>query len=253
MKLFPRVISVGLGLFFPVALCTAVLGFEKAPAASSPDAVEKTSQKTPSLSGKVVETMDSGGYTYINLERDGEKVWVAVPKMKVKVGQEIALNPGGVMENFKSATLKRNFEMIIFSSGPVTQDENKAGKPAEKKSMGSSPAAATQEATKVEKAAGPDAYTIGELFKGRDTLDKKNVVVRGKVVKVSSGIMGKNWIHLQDGSGDAKEKSHDIVVTSQDLPAVGDVVTASGTLYKDKDFGAGYKFGVIIENAKVSK
>jgi hypothetical protein len=106
---------------------------------------------------------------------------------------------------------------------------------------------------KVEKASGPDAYTVGELHKNKDLLDKKNVVVKGKVVKVSPAIMGKNWIHLRDGSGDRAEKSDRLVVTSQDLPAVGDTVTARGTIYKDKDFGAGYRYAVIMEDARISK
>jgi len=102
---------------------------------------------------------------------------------------------------------------------------------------------------KVEKAKGPNAYTVGEIFAKSADLDKKPVAVRGKVVKVSTGIMGKNWIHLQDGSGIAGKGTNDLVVTSKDVPKVGDVVTASGTLSKDKDFGAGYKYPVIVEEA----
>ena len=106
---------------------------------------------------------------------------------------------------------------------------------------------ASSEKIAVEKAKGPNAYTVGDLFAKGAELDKKPVVVRGKVVKVSREIMGKNWVHLQDGSGDAGKGTNDLVVTSKDAPKVGDVVTASGTLYKDKDFGSGYRFQVIVE------
>ncbi|HXW68054.1 MAG TPA: hypothetical protein VEJ88_00485 [Dissulfurispiraceae bacterium] len=71
------------------------------------------------LSGKVAETMNSGGYTYVLLEKDGEKTWVAVPQIKVTKGQTISFKPGYEMENFTSKTLKRTFEKIIFSAGPV--------------------------------------------------------------------------------------------------------------------------------------
>ncbi len=111
------------------------------------------------------------------------------------------------------------------------------------------PAAATP--IKVEKAKGADGYTVSEAFEKAGKLDKKTVVVRGKVVKVSKGIMGKNWVHLQDGSGDPGKGTNDLVVTTQDSPKVGDVVTAKGTLYKDKDFGAGYQYKVIVEDATV--
>jgi len=104
---------------------------------------------------------------------------------------------------------------------------------------------------KVEKAKGADAYTVSETYEQAGKLDKKQVVVRGKVVKVSRGIMGKNWVHLRDGSGDPAKGTNDLVATTQDVPKVGDVVTAKGILYKDKDFGAGYKYRIIVEGATV--
>jgi len=104
---------------------------------------------------------------------------------------------------------------------------------------------------KVEKAKGSDAYTVSETYENAGKLEKKTVIVRGKVVKVSKGIMGKNWVHLRDGSGDSGKGTNNLVVTTQDLPKVGDVVTAKGILYKDKDFGAGYKYKVIVEEATV--
>ena len=114
-------------------------------------------------------------------------------------------------------------------------------------------APATSEPITVEKAKGADAYTVSEAYEKAAKLDKKTVVVRGKVVKVSKGIMGKNWVHLRDGSGDPGKGTNNLVVTTQDVPIVGDVVTAKGTLYKDKDFGAGYKYQVIVEEASVKQ
>jgi hypothetical protein len=119
---------------------------------------------------------------------------------------------------------------------------------------GGSPGVKAQAATeqiKVEKAKGADAYTVFETYEKAGKLDKKTVVVRGKVVKVSKGIMGKNWVHLRDGSGDSGKGTNNLVVTTQGDPKVGDVVIAKGTLYKDKDFGAGYKYQVIVEEATV--
>ena len=70
-----------------------------------------------SLSGKVVETMNSGGYTYVSLEQNGKKTWVAIPAATVKVGQEMTLQPGMEMKNFTSKTLNRTFDSVIFSGG----------------------------------------------------------------------------------------------------------------------------------------
>ena len=109
------------------------------------------------------------------------------------------------------------------------------------------------EPIKVEKAKGADAYNVSETYEKAGKLDKKTVVVRGKVVKVSKGIMGKNWVHLRDGSGDSRKGTNNLVVTTQEVPEVGDVVTAKGILYKDKDFGAGYLYKVIVEEATLKQ
>lgn len=92
---------------------------------------------------------------------------------------------------------------------------------------------------------------MAELYEKSGALNGTVVTVRGKVVKISKQIMGKNWVHLQDGSGDAAAGSNNLVVTTQDVAAVGDVVTATGTLAKDKDFGGGYQYAVIIEETKL--
>ncbi len=220
-----------------------------------PGAVEPAEPSV--ISGKVVETMNAGGYTYICLEKNGKKTWLAVPETKVTVGAEMSFLPGTVMTNFTSKTLNRTFESIVFSSGPAGEQPAGHGAPAvsAKGGGGGSKAAssAKEKGISVAKAEGPSAYTVAEIFSKRGSLNKKTIVVRAKVVKVSAGIMGKNWIHLQDGTGDQSKGTHNLVATSQDLPAVGDVVTVKGKVIKDKDFGAGYKYAVILEEASVQK
>jgi hypothetical protein len=106
---------------------------------------------------------------------------------------------------------------------------------------------------KVAKATGADARTVAEVWAQRKALKDKPVTIRGKVVKFNPGIMGKNWLHLRDGSGTADKKDNDITITTADTVAVGDVVTAKGKVLVEKDFGAGYAYPVIIEEAKVAK
>jgi len=225
----------------------------------------KAPVKMDTLSGKVAETMNSAGYTYILLDKEGEKIWVAVPEMQVSIGGEVVLTPGIEMANFTSTTLNRTFEKIIFSAGPVSGKDESVGKnvkmppgdlPME---MMKAPASGGMgvstpiDDVKVEKATGQDAYTIAEIYEKKSSLCNNKVIVRGKVVKVLSKIMGKNWIHLQDGTGDEEKGNYDLVVTSQEMSSVGDVITVTGTLYTDKDFGAGYKYNVIVEEASFNK
>jgi hypothetical protein len=204
----------------------------------------------PSLAGTVAETMNSGGYSYVLLENNGAKTWVAVPEMKVTRGEKMAFQPGFTMTKFTSKTLNRTFSSIVFSSGPASAGPNAESAPSAGRKAAVPRAG---KAIKVAKASGPNAFTVAEIFAKKAALDKKQVVVRGKVVKVSQGIMGKNWIHLQDGTGDAGKGTQDLIATSQASPAVGVVATVKGTVYKDKDFGMGYKYSVIIEQATIQR
>ncbi len=113
MKRFKVVLAVGVAVLIGVGGCKAAK--QEAPAAAPQSQTQ--SPAVSALSGKVVETMNSGGYTYVCLEKDGQKTWVAMPQTAVKVGQEVTCQPGMVMTNFMSKTLNRTFESIIFSGG----------------------------------------------------------------------------------------------------------------------------------------
>ncbi len=202
------------------------------------------------LSGKVVETMTSGGYTYALIEKDSIKTWVAVPQTKIVKGQTITFLPGAEMTNFHSKTLNRTFRKIIFSGG-VAQTPSSTGHSEGPASKGAIVVPA--EKIKVDKASSEDAYTVEEIYQNAESLDKKKVTVRGKAVKVSTGIMDMTWIHLQDGSGDPKSGTHDLVITTAGSAAVGDIVTATGIIAKDKDFGSNYKYRVIMEKAIIKR
>jgi len=106
---------------------------------------------------------------------------------------------------------------------------------------------------KVPKATGPEAKTVAEIVtKGADLKDK-SVVVRGKVVKYTAGVMGKNWIHLRDGSGSAADNTNDVVVTTKDETKLGDVVLARGMVRTDVNLGSGYSYKVLVEDATLQK
>jgi len=101
----------------------------------------------------------------------------------------------------------------------------------------------------VEKPA--NGKTVAELFAEVDTLKNTEVTVRGKVVKFTANILGRNWIHVQDGSGDAAQKNHDITITSTEQTSIGSIVTFKGTLVTDQNFGSGYFYPVLMEKATI--
>ncbi len=223
---------------------------------SSAPAHAVTPRNVEPISGTVLETMNSGGYSYIYLQKmNGDKIWVAVTETAVEVGSRMGFNPGMVMSNFESKGLKRTFGSIIFTDGSIRMSASDSSAASNKKqatSSGSKGATVGKDAKiSVAKAVGPNSITVEEAFVNGASLDKKNIVVRGKVVKVSTGIMKKNWIHIQDGSGSQEKGTYNLVCTTQDKVEAGAVVTVSGILMKERDFGGGYKYNVIIEDARI--
>jgi hypothetical protein len=210
---------------------------------------------TAGYSGTVIETMNSGGYTYVNVDTGKETLWAAANQFEVKAGDKVMVPQGMPMKNYHSKTLDRTFELVYFVSNiSVAGSEQPAGQiPQGPAGMTQNlapptPAAPVQiDLSGIEKPEG--GKTVAEIFSKKADLAGQRVVVRGKVVKFNPGIMGRNWIHLQDGTGE--EGTNDLTITTNAMAKVGDTVTASGEIELDKDFGAGYVYNVLIENAEI--
>jgi hypothetical protein len=187
------------------------------------------------ISGVVLETMNAGGYTYAHLDRSGTKLWVAGPQTKLAVGAKLDKLSGSLMSNFQSDSLKRTFDRIYFVD-----------------SFGAHASTATPQPAEPDPkiAAAPGGKTIADVIASKDALAGKAVVVRGRVVKLNNGIMDRNWIHLRDGSGTSG--ADDLLVTTQQTAQLGDIVVARGTVATHQDFGAGYKYDVVVENATLA-
>lgn len=200
------------------------------------------------VAGTVVETMDASEYTYAKLDRNGTQVWVAGPKTALRVGQAIGPVKGTLMQGFQSTTLNRTFDQIYFI-GSFPGGAGAAANPHAAPAPAATPPAAPIE--KIEPAKG--GMTVAQVFADKAKLSGKPVVVRGKVTKVNTGIMNKNWVHVQDGTGAAG--TNDLLVTTAPdvIAKVGDVVTVRGTVSVDKDLGGGYKYAVLVEDATLAQ
>lgn len=209
------------------------------------------------LSGKVLERLDAAPYCYLRIQTPTGEVWAAVPQAKVEKGTEVTVVNPMIMNNFESKTLNRTFPEVFFgtlaSAGAGAAPAGAAPTPGAAVAPPGAPVATVVAVGKVAKATGADAHTVAETWAQKGALKEKTVTIRGQVVRYNPGVMGKNWLHLQDGSGDAAKGTHDITVTSQDPATKGDVVTIKGTVRLDKDFGAGYTYALIVEEAKVVK
>lgn len=231
-------------------------------AQSAPQAPSPAGPKA-SLKGEVLEALPGGGYTYLRLKTAGGEVWAAVAGAQVSRGQQVTIGQPAVMERFESKTLNRTFDRIVFGQlvDPKAPASMLAQAPPAAGMAGASPhgarpaaaPAAETKVAKVPKAEGPEARTVAEVVGGKAALKDKPVLVRAQVVKVNLGIMGKNWLHLRDGSGSAADGSHDILVTTLDKAAVGDIVNVRGTVRTDVTVGPGYSYPVLIEGAVLRK
>ncbi len=203
---------------------------------------------TTLVSGKIVETMDASGYTYALLDTGTEKRWIAGPATALKVGDEIQTDGGMPMNKFHSNSMDRDFDVVYFVAGikNVTTGASSAAP-----QMPVAPAANSQPPAVVKVKALKEGENIAALFADPDKYNGKQFALRGTVVKFNSNIMGKNWIHLQDGSGETAGRNGDLTVTTSDTAAVGDVVIATGVIVLEKDFGAGYSYPILMEEAKV--
>ena len=186
---------------------------------------------------KVTKTMSSGGYTYMKVQEGNNNYWIAMTQRDAKVGQSVKFSEQGWMKNFKSKTLNRTFDNILFASDVTSQKTKLAD---------IKPNIMTSQYVK------QGTITIAELFKNRIKYAKKSITIRGKVRKTSEGIMKRNWVHIEDGS--RFKNMDDIVFTSTGaVPKVGEVISATGTVAIDKDFGYGYFYPVIVEKSSYKK
>jgi hypothetical protein len=217
-----------------------------------------------SFSGKVAETMDAGGYTYVLVNTGTNKMWAAATKFAVKQGDTVTVPDAMPMANFRSDSLKRDFPLIYFA-GSITVNGAASGgaklpsghPPLGGGAAGNLPAGHPSPVNKMAPPAADftglkpakDGKTVAEIYAASAQLGGKSVKVRGKVVKYNANILGKNWLHIQDGTGSAG--SNDLLVTTTGEAKRGDTVLIDGKVALNKDFGAGYKYGLLVEEAKV--
>jgi DNA/RNA endonuclease YhcR with UshA esterase domain len=209
--------------------------------------------QTATITGKVLEVKDVESYTYLRLKTKDGETWAAVPRTPVKKDAEVTIEGAMVMNNFESKSLKKTFDKIVFGTlGGAGASAAGAGGDVAAAHSGVAKAADVGD-VKVAKASGPDARTVAEIVSKRAELKDKTVLVRGKVVKYTAEVMGKNWIHLRDGSGSASDGTDDVLVTTKDQAKIGDVVLVKGVVHTDRDLGSGYSYKVLVEEATLQK
>jgi hypothetical protein len=204
---------------------------------------------------EVVEVIQGTSYTYIKgKEAMGDK-WMAVSKQEVQKGEVYYYDEALPMNNFHSKEIDRTFDEIFFVNSISKTPVNK-GAMGNMGAMGGAGSAQSHSgkvnteqnsSITLEKKAGE--ITVAQIFANRTDYSGKEIEVRGVVVKVNKEVMGKNWIHIQDGTSD--NGNFDLTVTSTGLADVNDEVSVKGKITLNKDFGYGYSYEVIMEDAAI--
>ena len=191
---------------------------------------------------KVLEHKDVSSYTYLKVSENSNEYWIAGPQVKVEDGEVVFYSQGMEMKNFHSETLNKTFPTIYFVQS-ITQSPQAPSL----SSVHQQAATSSREQISIEPLKG--GKTIAEIYSQKNKLEGKTVTVRGKVVKYNADIMGRNWIHIQDGTESGN--NYDLLVTSNDTSALDKIIIVEGTVALNKDFGAGYSYPVMLENAKI--
>lgn len=205
----------------------------------------------------VADVIQTSNYTYLEVNENGSNYWMAIPKSDIAVGKVIYYNSGLPMTNFESKELNRTFEKVLFVQ--VISDDPTGE--ADVTRMAPTTTLSPEERVTANKSGGdkkkieidpiPGGMTLAEVITNREQLAGKEVMVKGIVTKFNAAIMNRNWIHIQDGTeaGDY----YDLTITSNDETKVGEVVVFKGKLSLNKDFGAGYTYDLILEDATLQK
>ena len=237
-----RKILIG-SLFISTLVLFISCGEKEQPQVQDQSQMMNQQVNNPVHNAVVEEKTDASNYSYLKVKENGNSFWIAVSRMDIKVGESVIFSRSMEMKNFKSEALNKTFESILF-----VDDARISGSEGELKSTHQNVATGKDGSIKIEPVKG--GYTIEQIYSQTSSLVSKTVKVRGKVVKVNENIMGTNWVHIQDGTG--KDGTHDLLVTTDQIVKVGLTIVAEGKVIKDKDFGAGYFYNVLLENSKLT-
>ncbi len=195
------------------------------------------------------EYIQTNNYTYLLVKEKGKEQWLAVPKMEAELGQTYYYTGGMEMSNFISKELNREFESVMFlgnvSLSPVPEETQNTLSPSH------SPMVKKDPKKKLDIDQSEGGLSLAELFANKEKYEGKTITVKGQVTRFNAQIMDKNWIHIQDGT--EYNGLFDLTATSTANVKVGDIISLEGKITLNKDFGYGYKYDIILEEAILTK
>lgn len=190
------------------------------------------------------EVLPTEKYVYVLMEENGEEFWIATVKQEVETGKTYFFKDGLLKIDFESKEYNRTFDRIFLVSSIVPANHGNQAESAPVESKQPVNTANIEKPIKVE-----GSISIADLVDNIEKYDGQEIQVSGVCTKINPNIMGRNWIHLEDGTRD----DYDLVLTSDMIIPEGAVLTMKGKVATNLDFGAGYRYDILIENAQMVK
>ncbi|MCF8272395.1 MAG: GW dipeptide domain-containing protein [Flavobacteriaceae bacterium] len=244
-------------LFNLISVLIVLLFFGcKDPYKTTPSVVVNADSKTVNTNSNqlhaviVKEILPTANYTYLQVLEGEKNFWIAVNNSDAKVGETYFYVGGLLKENFESKALNRIFDELYLVGNLVSSNHgNQLNSNNVNHENDSKSKSIVSNSIKPNIVTQKGSIKISEIVSNSKKYEGKTIQIDGECTKINVGIMGKNWIHLKDGSKD----DYDLVITSDELVSVGSVVTIKGDVVLNKDFGSGYKYDLIIENGVLVK
>jgi hypothetical protein len=194
----------------------------------------------------VEEVTQVSSYTYLKVKENEKEYWMAVTTMEAKQGETFFYENAMEMKDFESKELKRKFDSIYFVESLSKIPPANAGN-----GITAQPQRPTIEKQNVSVSKEEGTVTIAQLYSNPGLYEGKLVKVKGKVIKVNIGILKRNWVHIQDGTSNGND--FDLTITTNDEVKVGDITLFEGKPSLNKDFGYGYSYKLLLEDARVKR
>lgn len=236
--------SAGLAAVVAMAAIGGYVAVSTGEAGEAPSPTPQQSAAGP-VAGSITEVLSVPGYTYVEVDTEGGKVWAAAPSVSVKIGDEVSFATTMPMHGFYSKTLEREFSVIYFVDRFVSAEGATSISQAAADVHGW-PDRQSQLRPVADVPAAEGGYTIAQVYAQRDELQGRNVRVRGKVYRFTPNVLNANWVRLIDGS-----TAENLLVSTAAEVAVDDVILVEGRIELNRDLGQGYVIPVILEDSHV--
>jgi hypothetical protein len=194
----------------------------------------------------VDEVIQAGEYTYLNVTEKRKKIWLAVFSLQAAKGDRFYYRGGLLMTDFFSKELNRTFPSVV-----LLESISREAVPGKNGGINNSngPVRVKAEKMNISIEPGERCISIAKLIEDKAVISGKTVRLKGKVTRYNPAILGKNWIHIQDGT--ELNGVFDLTITTDSQLTVGDTVTFEGKIILNKDFGYGYSYDVLMEDGKL--